>query len=217
MFTGLIETTGKIVSVTGTKSGSLFGIKPKVPDFFVKEGDSVAIDGVCLTLESNDGAVLFFTAVRETLIRSTLSRAQCGRIVNLERALAVSGRIDGHFVLGHVDGVGRIANDRREGDSIVRRINVPHELCRFMSEKGSVAVDGVSLTISACSMSHIEISFIPYTLEKTGMNMKLPGDEVNIECDVLARYIARLLEIKPEQPYENKGGSILDKMEGLGF
>ena len=188
-------------------------VKPDITDFDVDIGGSVAIDGVCLTLEKRgaDGR-MFFTAVSETLKRTTFDRVVTGRRVNLERAMRLDGRLDGHIVLGHVDAVGKIVRDESVGVSIVRTIEVPEELSPFMAEKGSVAVDGISLTIAEAGANTLSLSLIPATVGKTTMSVKGVGDSVNIECDVMARYIYRMVtaSVSPKE-------SLVDKMERLGF
>ncbi|GBU21578.1 riboflavin synthase subunit alpha [Fibrobacteres bacterium R8-0-B4] len=220
MFTGLIETTGVIASVR-PKSGALeLCIRPDAADFAVGAGASVAVDGVCLTLERSDGAGrLFFTAVAETLGRASVSKAHAGRRVNLERAMRADGRFDGHIVLGHVDAVGKIAADEQAGISIIRTIEIPDELYPLTAEKGSIAVDGISLTIAKVKRGSVSISLIPATLEKTTMGDKKIGDSVNIECDVLARYIYGMIKvgvsINPGSISNDK--TLIDKMSELGF
>jgi riboflavin synthase len=221
MFTGLIETTGVIKDLRRSRQSLILGITPRALDFNVSIGASVAVNGACLTLESVSGDMLMFTAVRETLSRTTLAKANRGDSVNLERALPASGRLDGHFVLGHVDGVGIIIADSRQENAVVRSIRAPAETQKYMAEKGSVAIDGISLTIARRRDGEIDISFIPYTLEHTTMALKRPGDEVNIECDVLARYCARLLENDNRSSGNDqgvaRGNSILDVLERSGF
>jgi riboflavin synthase len=223
MFTGLIETTGTIKNLQRSEKSLKIGVKANSDDFEVQRGASVSINGVCLTLESRSGKTMFFIAVHETLGRTTFMKARPGDTVNLERALIATGRLDGHFVLGHVDGVGVIASDTPVGDSIVRRIRMPMELQKFLAPKGSVAIDGISLTIAECDDETIAISLIPRTLEATTMRLKKPGDEVNVECDVLARYIERLLTKGPgsvERMHEegiSVEGSLIDKLERSGF
>jgi len=214
MFTGLIECIGTINSVEQSGTSSIIAIKPDLSDFRVPCGASVSIDGSCLTVENDNGSLLYFSAVRETLQRTTLSTVQVGRRVNMERALQIGGRLDGHLVLGHVDGVGTIISDRDVRGSILRTIEVPAELSRFIAEKGSVSIDGISLTIAKSQENLIVISFIPATVQKTTMALKRSGDKVNVECDVLARYLNRLMA------QESKGmlrDSLLTKMERLGF
>ncbi|MDR2592258.1 MAG: riboflavin synthase [Chitinispirillales bacterium] len=215
MFTGLIETTGVIASVR-PKGGALeLCIRPDTADFAVEVGASVAIDGVCLTLEKSDGAGrLFFTAVAETLGRTSVNKARAGRRVNMERAMRADGRFDGHIVQGHVDAVGKIAYDERVGVSIVRTIEIPDDLYPLTAEKGSIAVDGISLTITRAERGSVSISLIPATLEKTTMGEKKAGDNVNIECDVLARYIYGM--IKAGVSINNRE-TLIDKIERLGY
>jgi riboflavin synthase len=218
MFTGLIETTGVIASVR-PKGGALeLCIRPDTADFAVETGASVAIDGVCLTLEKSDGAGrLFFTAVAETLGRATVNKAQAGRRVNMERAMRADGRFDGHIVQGHVDAVGKIAYDERAGVSIIRTIEIPDDLCPLTAEKGSIAVDGISLTIAKVKRGSVSISLIPATLDKTTMGEKKAGDDVNIECDVLARYIYGMIKAGVSISSDNNKETLIDKMEKLGY
>lgn len=214
MFTGLVETTGAVAEMSRGNSGVRLGIVPRDRDFAVAPGDSVCVSGVCLTLEENAGERLIFTAVAETLGRSTLSEIRLGAEVNLERALRLSDRIGGHFVLGHVDGVGRIVSDRRTGESLRRSISVPGELMPLMAVKGSVAIDGISLTIAGSSGAEISVALVPYTLEKTTLMGKGPGDRVNIECDVLARYVIH----SARYGAGDTSGEPLDRrLERLGF
>jgi riboflavin synthase len=137
--------------------------------------------------------------------------------VNLERALLLAGRLDGHFVLGHVDAVGTIASDASDGIALVRTIRIPPEIARFCAEKGSVALDGISLTITRAAAAEFDVSLVPFTLEKTTMTRKRPGDTVNVECDVLARYLARLAEAGGSNQADVASGTLLDSLERSGF
>jgi riboflavin synthase len=213
MFTGLIETMGVITGARPRGRSVELCVKPDMPDFGTAIGGSVAIDGVCLTLEKSgaDGQ-MFFTAVSETLKRTAFDRVIPGRRVNLERAMRADGRFDGHIVLGHVDAAGRIVGDEDAGTGIVRTIEIPDELLPLMAEKGSVAVDGISLTIASVDVNRISISLIPATISKTTMSTKKSGDAVNIECDVMARYIYRMIKTGVF-----KKENLADKMERLGF
>jgi riboflavin synthase len=227
MFTGLIETAGVIASVRPQGGAVELCIRPDAADFAVEIGASVAVDGVCLTLERSDGAGrLFFTAVAETLGRTAVGKAKAGRKVNLERAMPAAGRLDGHIVLGHVDAVGRIAYDEKAGVSIVRTIEIPEELYPLTAEKGSIAVDGVSLTIARAKLGSVSISLIPATMAKTTMGEKRAGDSVNIECDVLARYIYGMIKAGVSINSEvmtntvssiNQKETLVDKIERLGY
>ena len=221
MFTGLIETSGTIVSVEKSRGAAILGIRPDKNGFLPLPGASVAVDGVCLTLEHARGGMFYFTAVAETLGRTTLGRAKQSVGVNLEQAMPADGRFDGHFVLGHVDGMGMIVADHGEGTGILRTIRVPENCVPLMAEKGSVAIDGISLTIAAVEGDRISIALIPRTLEATTMSLKKPGDAVNIECDVLARYVNRMMTFGGQQP-EASGRTagretLLEQMERAGF
>jgi riboflavin synthase len=213
MFTGLIECMGTVKSVSRSGTSVRISIVPGIDDFNVPDGGSVSVDGVCLTVEKSCGRELFFSAVLETLNRSTLGSLSYGRKVNLERALSLGDRLDGHLVLGHVDGIGTITRDLDLNGSIQRSIRFPGELKPFMAFKGSVAVDGISLTIAATADEEITISLIPLTISKTTMAHKKVGDSVNLECDVLARYIQNMLR----KETGGSGNSLLAKLEGLGY
>jgi riboflavin synthase len=223
VFTGIIETIGTIKEIRRGDRSATIGILPDMTGYAVAEGGSVSVDGICLTLESARGNVLYFTAVLETLGRTTLLSKRESDRVNLERALPVSGRLDGHIVLGHVDATGTIVGDRNEGDAVVRTIRVPDTLLPFLAEKGSVAVDGISLTVAGKPSDSIAVSLVPFTLAKTTMPLKRPGDTVNIECDVIVRYCARLLAAaggnsrNPQEVLRASGTSLLDTMERLGY
>ena len=216
MFTGLIETTGIIKSLWHRDQGITLGIAPQLSGFSTILGASIAVDGVCLTVESMAGGIVFFTAVAETVARTTLSQKAVGAMVNLERALLAGGRFEGHIVQGHVDGVGTITGDERIGKSLQRTIAVSPELMPLLAEKGSVALDGISLTIASLSSSSITIALIPYTLANTSMEHKKTGDRVNIECDVIARYLARLLAVKTDA-VQGSSATLMEKLERYGF
>jgi len=215
MFTGLIETTGVMRQCTRSEGSVVLAVEPAMADFAVLPGDSVAVDGVCLTCECGGGPLLRFRAVTETLGRTTLADARSGASVNLERSLRPVDRLGGHFVLGHVDGIGTILSDTPAGDSLLRAVRLPAGLLRYTARKGSVAVDGVSLTIVSVSGDTVTVSLIPYSLEHTTLKRKRPGDPVNIECDVLARYIERLMRCGGEESAAAE--TLYGKMERLGF
>jgi riboflavin synthase len=221
MFTGIIETLGTIRSKTPGDKSARLALTADRADYTVASGDSVAIDGVCLTLEESADRQLFFRAVDETLSRTTLGSLKTGSRVNLERAVRPVDRLGGHFVLGHVDGVGRISEDRKQGDSLIRAFEVAPEVSRFLAEKGSVAVDGISLTVVSASAGRFSVSFIPYSLAHTTMALKRPGDAVNIEIDILARYTFRLLEAGALAGPADRGiqdhATLYEKMERSGF
>ena len=216
MFTGIIETLGTIADSRHEGTSTVLFIEPDVEDFTVAVGGSVAIDGACLTLESRTGNRMRFSAVAETISRTTLGSSRSGRRVNLERAALIGGRLDGHLVYGHVDGIGKIAHDREMNGSLMRTISIPKELSRFMGHKGSVSIDGISLTIAQCDTASITISFIPHTLGATTMAQKRPGDRVNIECDIIARYLDHLLQ-SGDRAGSAAHPSLQARMERAGF
>jgi riboflavin synthase len=215
MFTGLIETTGTVVSVEKNRTSALIGIRSQKSEFSPLLGASVAIDGVCLTVDRSNGGVSYFTAVAETLGRTTLGQLKASSLVNLEQAMPASGRFDGHIVLGHVDGVGTIDADQAQGTGILRVVQVPENCVPLMAEKGSVAIDGISLTIARIEGDRITLALIPTTLQVTSLSKKRAGDRVNIECDVLARYIHRILNAGKEPGRAHE--TLLEKMERAGF
>jgi riboflavin synthase len=217
MFTGLIECMGTIVSIQHKGTSILLGISPDISDFTVVPGGSLAIDGACLTVENIRDSVIYFAAVRETLDRTTLSNAVSGRRVNCERAMEARSRFDGHMVLGHVDGVGVIEHDQDLGGSIMRTFRIPDDLGKFMPQKGSVAIDGISLTIASAEFNRITVSLIPATMERTTMEKKKPSDMVNLECDVLARYLDNLLNYKKNLSDSDSSGTLLENLERLGY
>jgi riboflavin synthase len=217
VFTGLIETQGTVRAITSRQGGALLAVSPGLDDFEVPVGASVAINGACLTLERREKHVCVFTAVQETLRRTTIGGLRVGDQVNMERALRLSDRLDGHVVLGHVDGVGTIVSDRHEGESLVRTIEVPQALRMYMAEKGSVAIDGISLTIASGSDGRIALALIPHTIANTTMAIKRVGDKVNVECDVLARYLVHLLRNGATASDESRDESLITKMRQAGF
>jgi riboflavin synthase len=160
----------------------------------MRVGDSLAINGVCLTAIEVIGSRVAVEAVDETLARTNLGLLQAGSPVNLERPMRADGRFDGHIVQGHVDGVGIVRSVASEGASIRLWVDAPEGLRRYLAEKGSIAVDGVSLTVSGVDATGFEVVLIPHTLEVTLFGTRHPGDAMNLEADVIAKYVARLLE-----------------------
>ncbi|MFI9816725.1 riboflavin synthase [Saccharothrix variisporea] len=192
MFTGIVEELGEVVAVADLPDAARVTIKGPVVTSDAKHGDSIAVNGVCLTVvDVVDGA---FTAdvMRETLRRSSLAKVAQGDRVNLERAAALGQRIGGHIVQGHVDGTGTVlAREKAEHWEVVH-IGLPPGLARYVVEKGSITVDGVSLTVVSVSETEFSVSLIPTTLELTTLGRRAPGDLVNLEVDVLAKYVERL-------------------------
>jgi riboflavin synthase len=190
VFTGLVQDLGTVTAVDAADGGVRLTVATGLE---LAPGDSVAVNGVCLTAAGlGDGS---FTAdvMRETLRRSSLAGLQAGGRVNLELPLRAADRLGGHFVQGHVDGLGAVREVREEGFSRVVAIAAEPELLRYVVEKGSIAVDGVSLTVSAVDDAGLEVSLIPETLERTILGATAPGQRVNLEVDVLAKYIEKLV------------------------
>ncbi len=204
MFTGIVECIGEITALERRGDSAELSVRaPGLADGLV-HGASIAVDGVCLTVvgwqppePGGRDAVLTiaFDVMGETLVRSSLGSRKPGDAVNLERAVRADARLDGHVVQGHVDGTGTVLA-RTPGDAWETvRFALPPELARFVAEKGSIAVDGVSLTVSAVGADNFEVGLIPETLRATTLGGKHPGDAVNLEVDVLAKYVARLMEM----------------------
>lgn len=208
MFTGIVEAKGEVVAVEARPDGARLrlGVPREFTD--LAPGQSLAIDGVCLTVVALEDGVALFDLAAETLRRTTLGRLRPGASVNLERPLSAAGRLGGHFVQGHVDGVGTVTRVTPEGDGVWLEVSLPPGLARYVAEKGSVALDGVSLTVAAVEDSRCAVALIPHTLAVTTLGRKDPGDPVNVEVDILAKYLARLLEGE-----RNPAGEIIESEE----
>jgi riboflavin synthase len=194
MFTGIVEELGVVVDVQAKGDSATLSVRAPVVSTDARHGASIAVNGVCLTVVGQRDDVLDFDVMAETLKRSVIGGLAPGERVNLERPVRVDGRLDGHVVQGHVDGSGVIL-DRRPGDGWETvRFAVPAPLARYLAEKGSVAVDGVSLTVTAVGPDWFEVGLIPETLRATTLGLKQPGAAVNLEVDILAKYLARLVE-----------------------
>jgi riboflavin synthase len=193
MFTGLIADLGSVASIERDRDGATLEISTALAGGLA-EGDSVAVNGVCLTATAVRDGSFHAQAMQETLRRSSLERLKPGSRVNLELALRADGRLGGHIVQGHVDGPGTIAAEHREGFARVLDIELQDELARYLVEKGSVAVDGVSLTVSELREECFSVSLIPETLTRTNLGEARVGDMVNIEVDILAKHVERLLK-----------------------
>jgi riboflavin synthase len=194
VFTGIVETVGRVVERVSRGSLTCFGIEaPEITDG-VRVGDSVAVNGACLTVVTVDAQRLAFEAVKETLDRTSLGVLDVGAPVNLERAMRADGRLDGHIVQGHVDGVGIVRAIEREGDDVRFRVGCGAEVAQYLVPKGSVAIDGVSLTVVRAMDDGFDVALIPHTLDVTTLGSRQPGDIVNLEADVLGKYVKKYLE-----------------------
>ena len=192
MFTGLVADLGTVSAVDATEDGVTLAVRTRLAGE-IAEGDSVAVNGVCLTATAIDGGEFRAEVMHETLRRSSLAEVAAGSGVNLELALRASDRLGGHIVQGHVDGLGAVRAVREDGFARVVTIAAPPELLRYVVEKGSIAVDGVSLTVSAIDDKSFSVSLIPETLERTTLGTAEPGRPVNLEVDVLAKYVEKLV------------------------
>ncbi len=207
MFTGLVADVGTVARVTPGGVTDVW-IDSHFPGDFA-HGESIACDGVCLTVVESRGASFRVQAAPETLRRSTLGRWAAGTRVNLERALRLGDRLGGHWVQGHVDAVGEVLETRAEGGSWVMTCSLPDALAPFFVEKGSVCIDGVSLTVTAVPPGRFSVMLIPETQTATTLGAKRPGDRVNLEADVIGKYVARMMG--------PRGGLTAAQLEAAGF
>ncbi len=197
MFTGLVETQGTVAGREQREGG--LRLMLRVPQGYdALTGDSISVNGCCLTVTGITPAGLTFDVVPESVRRTALGDLASGDAVNLERSLRLDSRLGGHLVQGHIDGVGRVIEVLPEGEGKRIAFEVPKAIARFVAEKGSIAIDGASLTVAACAGTRCEVALIPHTLASTVAGRYVPGTRVNIEADVMARYAARLMEAAGE-------------------
>jgi riboflavin synthase len=214
LFTGIIEELGKIASLERRAAGVRLVVAAKVVAGGTGEGDSIAVNGVCLTALDVTSNSFAADVSQETLDRSTLGALTPGAAVNLERAVTPATRLGGHIVQGHVDGRGHFLSAVRNGDFWTVRISYPQELARYFVYKGSVAVEGISLTIAALTDDHFEIAVIPKTWQLTNLSVLKAGDAVNLEADIIAKYVERILLKTGE---EGVSGITMEKLSALGY
>ena len=191
MFTGLIEATGRIGRIDAAREGRVLRIETPL-GAELRAGESIAVSGVCLTATHSDAGGFSAEVSPETMRVTSLGSVVEGELVNLERPIRADGRLGGHFVLGHVDGVGRIAVLRPDGDCYWLDVEYPAALAAFLVSKGSVAVDGISLTIAALQNGRFGVQIVPFTWAHTTLQTKRAGDPVNLETDIIGKYVARL-------------------------
>lgn len=221
MFTGIIEELGTIESITRTSEGGVIAVTAKTVLDGTRLGDSIAVNGVCLTATTLPGGSFTADMSKETLESSGLAKARPGDRVNLERAVAVGQRLGGHIVQGHVDAVGEFRSKKPTGTSVVMRFGFPAEIGKYIAHKGSIAVDGVSLTVAGLGPDWFEVAVIPTTLTWTTLATLKPGATVNLETDVLAKYLERLLSGgQGKSPYDAGAGAsglTVEKLRNLGY
>lgn len=209
MFTGIIEETGTILSAG---NGKIRIAAQKVLDG-TKTGDSIAVNGVCLTVTEMTSCGFTADVMTETLSRSNLGSLKKGGRVNLERAMAADGRFGGHFVSGHIDGIGTILKMQNDGNAVWVYISAPRPILNLIIEKGSVAIDGISLTVAKIDEKEFAVSVIPHTGEETTLLNKKPGDIVNLENDVVGKYVQKLMSLRDSGQNE-KDNKLLDWLKG---
>jgi riboflavin synthase len=211
MFTGIIEHLGRVTEASRRGGLTVLAVSVEPPFADVKVGESIALDGVCLTVTTLSGDGVSFEVVAATLARTTLGRRRLGDLVNLERSLRLGELVGGHLVLGHVDGVGRLTSLHPVGGEVEMEVEVPPELTRQMLPQGSTAVDGISLTLVTVEAGRFTVALIPHTREHTNLREKQVGDLVNIETDYLGKWVLRAVAGR------TGGGVTRDLLERTGF
>ena len=202
MFTGIIEEIGKVTQIQKGTHSAILQIQAKIVLEQLKIGDSVAVNGVCLTVTSISSHSFTADVMHETLNRSALSGLTCGSSVNLERAMPANGRLDGHIVAGHVDGIGKVMQIRRDDNAVWFTIQANSSIMHYIVEKGSIAIDGISLTVASLSADSFCVSIIPHTAKVTTLGMRKIGDTVNLENDIIGKYVEKFL--MPTAPTSQK-------------
>ncbi len=215
MFTGIVEEVGKLMKIQRVEGGCRLDIEACLVLEGTKPGDSICVDGVCLTVEDLGDRHFSCFASGETLEITTLRTFRGGRKINLERALAFGDRIGGHLASGHVEAVGTVLALDRKGESLSLVVGFSENFAPFVVQKGSVAVDGISLTISGCEKSRFEVAIIPETFEKTTLRLKRQGDSVNLEPDLILKYVRSVVESITDT--ESDSGLTFEKLINSGF
>lgn len=212
MFTGLVEEVGQIRVCQNRGDGLSLTIKASHILTDMALGDSIAVDGVCLTVEHFTDSDFSVQAVGETVSRSTLGHKSVGTAVNLERAMQAQNRFGGHFVQGHVDGVASIEKIEKRDPGYWLMVSLPQDMTKFVVEKGSITLDGLSLTVATIDDRKVSVAIIPHTWSATTLQHKKVGDKINVEVDIIAKYVNNFL-----QPFKKSNGLSLDKLSELGF
>jgi len=215
VFTGLVEEKGTLRTRTPRGPGARITVGCTLAP--LELGESISVDGVCLTVDTVVPGGFEADCSHETLARTTLGSLPLGGHVNLERAVPLGGRMGGHIVSGHVDGEGVVASVRPAGDAFQVDFTAPHELSRYVAEKGSICINGVSLTVNSVAGDRFSVVLIPHTLHKTTLESLAAGTRVNLEVDVLARYVARLVEVGRADATGSSDASMIDTLKRAGF
>lgn len=217
MFTGIIEEIGTVRRIERGAAGARLTIGAKTVLDGTKIGDSIATNGVCLTVVSMTADSFSADVMAESLRRSNLGALQSGSPVNLERAMPANSRFGGHIVSGHIDNTGTVTSQRREDNAVWVRVQTPASLLRYIVEKGSIAIDGVSLTVAAVDQTGFAVSVIPHTGAETILLGKKPGETVNLECDVIGKYVKKLLAPHAPDTAQQSSGITMDFLARNGF
>lgn len=215
MFTGIIEEVGRVDTLSRRGTSAVLEILATRVLESTQLGDSIAVNGVCLTVRRQSSGRFQVELSQETLNRSSLGSLKGGSLVNLERPLLPTSRLGGHFVQGHVDAVGKVLAIRTEGEFAVWKFLLPDSVERYVVEKGSITVDGISLTVASLTSEAFEVALIPHTLENTNLRTRQIGDEVNLECDILAKYVESMLKQRKNRP--SKSPLTEEYLKELGF
>lgn len=217
MFTGIVEEKGAVKSISRGQHSAVITVSAKKVLQGTVPGDSIAVNGICLTVTSLGPGWFTADVMHETLNRSSLSDAAAGTFVNLERAMAAGGRFGGHIVSGHVDGTGVIREIRRDDNAVWFIVSAPGNIMKYIVEKGSVAIDGISLTVAAVRDDSFDVSVIPHTLGLTVLGDRCRGDVVNLENDIIGKYVEKLMNYSSDSPEDNKGGITEEMLIKYGF
>ncbi len=220
MFTGIIEEIGQVRAIRRAAQSAILQISAQKILEDAKLGDSIAVNGVCLTLTAKTANSFTADVMHETMNRSTLGKLHIGSAVNLERAMPANGRFGGHIVAGHIDGTGVIRSIQQDDNAIWYRIGAPPAILRYIIEKGSIAIDGISLTVARLDAEDFSVSVIPHTAANTNLNQRKVGDAVNLENDCIGKYVERLLhpyDAAAQQDFNNKNGLTMEFLTRAGF
>lgn len=209
MFTGIIEEVGKIKNISKTSSGILLTISADKVLRDCNLGDSIAVNGICLTVTKFDNDSFTVDVMNETVRKTTLYKLTQNSYVNLERAMLVNSRFGGHIVSGHIDGTGTISDIKKDGIAFIYKINTTKEITKYIINKGSITIDGISLTVVSVSDTSFTVSIIPHTMTVTNLGKKKIGDMVNLENDCIAKYVEKMLDNKQEKK------SLLEKLKEI--
>lgn len=203
MFTGIVEEVGTVKQIAQGQHSAVLTIRAQTVLEHTKVGDSIAVNGICLTVTRLFPDSFSADVMHETLNRSALARLASGSAVNLERAMSANGRFGGHIVAGHVDGIGHITHIRRDDTAVWYTIHAEPSILRYVVEKGSITIDGISLTVAAVDREAFSVSTIPHTVSQTNLHERRRGDPVNLETDMIGKYVEKLLRPVPEEQHSS--------------